>query len=241
MNGKKRKSVADSKLKLASSMAIQADLDEISREQSDPELEDELENYQYSEKFTREMDEIFREEERQINRNRRHRVIRVAAVAAILVVGGGAIASGTAEAFRLKIFNNYFRKKVIHTEMISDEGNPEIRILREKYPKMYFPDTIPEGLKAEVRVYDEKNERYVFRCYNDEDFIELIQTKTAKVTIDTENITMKHTKIAGSTYYWTEDENGSTVTWTQNTYQFVVTSSYNVRYVYRLIKNIKRE
>ena len=61
MNGKKRKSVADSKLKLASSMAIQADLDEISREQSDPELEDELENYQYSEKFTREMDEIFRE------------------------------------------------------------------------------------------------------------------------------------------------------------------------------------
>ncbi len=239
MNGKKRKSVADSKLKLASSMAIQADLNEISREQSDPELVDELENYQYSEKFTREMDEIFREEERQINRNRRHRVIRVAAVAAILVVGGGAIASGTAEAFRLKIFNNYFRKKVIHTEMISDEGNPEIQSLRKKYPKMYFPDTIPEGLKAEVRVYDEKNERYFLRCYNEEDFFQVSQTKSAKITLDTEKTAMKHADFSGITYYWTEDEEGSSITWVQDTYQFVATSSYKIKYALPLVRSIK--
>lgn len=240
MSNKTSKSHADRKLKMAAAMAAQAYLDEQLQKESDFKSEEKTEQHEFSEEFLQSMDTIFREEEKQIYSRRRNHIMRVAATIAIVVIGGGAIASGSAEALKLRFFNNYIWKGTKHSEIVGNEGNAQIEALRKKYPKMCFPDSIPDGMKAEVQIYDEKNERYYLHCQNNEQYLFVSQTKTAKTLFDTENIDMNHINRDGILYYWTEDDDGSTITWMQDDYQYVISSSYDFRFAFSIAESFRQ-
>lgn len=239
MSNKTSKSHADRKLKMAATMAAQAYLDEQLQRESDFKSGEETEQHEFSEEFLQSMDAIFREEEKQIYNRRRRNIMRMAAMIAIIVIGGGAVAGGNAEALKLKFFNNYIKKETKHSEFFENEGSAQMNALRKKYPKMYFPDSIPDGMKAEVQIYDEKNERYYLHCQNNEQYIFVSQTQMAKTLFDTEDTEMNHAKRHGIVYYWTEDDDGSTITWKQDGYRFALFSSYDCQFAFSIAESLK--
>lgn len=242
MSSMKKKSEADRKLDLAVAMTAQTEFSGAWEPDSSSADGNERENHQFSERFLASMEEIFREEERQIKKEKRTAIMRVAAVFALVVFCGGAVAGGHVEAWKESFYNKFFREEARYTETVTSEGSSQIEALREKYPKLYLPDALPEGMKVEVRLYNEEMERYNLRCENEEknQFIDISQTKTAKVVLDTENVDLNNREYNGTIYHWTNDKRGSTVIWSQDGYQFVVTSGYNARYLCAFAERFRR-
>lgn len=222
-------------------MAAQAYLDEQLQRESDFKSGEETEQHEFSEEFLQSMDAIFREEEKQIYNRRRRNIMRMAAMIAIIVIGGGAVAGGNAEALKLRFFNDYIRKESKHSEIVGNEGNAQMEVFRENYPKMYFPESIPDGMKVEVQLYNEETERYYMHCEKENKFLYVSQTKTAKAMFDTQNTNMNQAEYQGTVYSWTKDADGITMTWIQDGYRFVITSNYSYHYIYSVASTFRKQ
>jgi hypothetical protein len=239
----RKKSEADRKLGLAAAMVAQTEFCGAWDPDSSSEDGNERSEHQFSEQFLASMEEIFQEEERQIKKEKRAAMTRVAAVFALVVFCGGAVAGGRVAAWKESIYNKFFREEVRYTETVTSEGSAQIEALRKKYPKLYLPDALPEGMKVTVGKYNEETERYNLWCENIENnqFIDITQTKTAKVMLNTEDTELKSRQYNGIDYYWTENEKVCTITWAQDGYQFVLTSSYKAQYLCTLAEKFRRE
>lgn len=237
----KKKSSADRKLGIAAAMTAQTEVSGMWETDSSSADENERAGHQFSEGFLASMEDIFREEERQIKKEKRAAIMRVAAVFALVVFCGGAVAGGHVEAWRERFYNRFFREKLRYTESVTSGESAQIEAFREKYPRLYLPDMLPDEMKLEVRLYNEEAERYSWRAENEEHYISVMQTKTAKGVLNTEDNNLKRREYNGITYYWVQNENASMITWAADGYQFTITSSYRIRKLSVVAETFRRK
>lgn len=209
-------------LKYGVSEALHEEMQEL-----DQNKEDEFEP---SEQFFENMEELFKKEERkEYWKECRTKLMKVAAGVAIASVCIGATVMNV-EAFRVPIFNLFIEVQEkfsrIHRE---EEGNDripeELSYLREQYPNLALPANVPEGF-VHMETKGEENNYWTKYKKNDTKEFSLNQFKVdGNVAINTERKEGKPINYRGQDYTIKIDGEEITLLWEEQGYSFYISGN----------------